>query len=247
MLHTTIIRNRCIPGLSILLLSIPLLCSAVSPQSMRAHFEWGEYDTLLVQLVPYVSALPDSVDSAVIANYYCYIAVARFASGKVGDARESFIKAFHFDTGVQLDKRYVTEEMLDLFNATGKEYRNRQLQKIRQDSLAIEQQNRIHEDLRRELEHQELTRRMRIKTGLTVTNMAAGTVFGGLALYMHRRAAPGYERLKTAAAEGDRSSYTSYKKSVEATNVTVVCMEILSAITYSAGVTFLIQRIKAGN
>ncbi|MBD3345095.1 MAG: hypothetical protein GF401_08550 [Chitinivibrionales bacterium] len=210
---------------------------SLKEEVIRKHFEWGEYDSLVVKLQPYFSSLAEIQDSAQIAEYHLYYAVAEYAKGKISESRVHFIKAYALNPEIECEKKYVNEEILDLFAATIDEYKRQITLKAKQDSLLLEKEERL-EQSKTKLEIIELKKQKRNKiigAAIGYTLACAAAVF---AVSEYNKAERYYDIFETARTAGDKAVYDEYKFKTKKTDALTIAASMASAVAAGMGAAF---------
>jgi hypothetical protein len=91
-----------------------------APASPEDLFKWGEYDSLIKVLGPFLAESAPGTeatrqDSSERAKTFLYAGVAYYATGKRDQADEAFTRACEFDSRIRIDRYYVTEEIAGHF------------------------------------------------------------------------------------------------------------------------------------
>lgn len=82
---------------------------------VRRHFEWGEYDSLLLKLPSILSQSP-SASASLRATFWQYLGTAYFVGGDSLRAKECYTSAWEIDKDVVLDKKYLNDASVNFFN-----------------------------------------------------------------------------------------------------------------------------------
>lgn len=93
------------------------------PPKAEQWFKWGDYDSLIAALEPWVKDTAQA--SAERAQAYLYLGVAYQANNVRRSSDSAFYKACDLDSGISLDQYYVAPEILDHFRAVAADCRNR--------------------------------------------------------------------------------------------------------------------------
>jgi hypothetical protein len=98
-------------------------CHAKLPPRTEDWFRWGDYDSLIAVLEPWLRDTAQA--SAERARAFLYLGVA-YQAGNVRRLSDSaFYKACDLDTAIVLDRYYVAPEILDHFHAVAADCRSR--------------------------------------------------------------------------------------------------------------------------
>jgi tetratricopeptide (TPR) repeat protein len=152
-----------------------------SSSRIRGFFEWGEYDSLFTTLGLYFTARPDTVESDTFCIYLSYLGVAYFAKGDIAESQAQFRRALECNPRLNLDKKYVTPEMLNLFASVKNDVEQKRAFMVQEQSIreALELQRYEQESNRK---HEARLRSMRWKhTAIAVILGAGGVTLGALA------------------------------------------------------------------
>lgn len=214
--------------------------SSESHDQIRELFEWGEYGKLITVLEPVVSSVADTADSARAAEYCYYLGVAKFAQEGVEQSREYFLKAFDLDETIQINRKYIADEIFYLFEATRLEWENKKRMEFLEDSIASVQPVTIEkvDTLLIEKREPHLERsdfRPRI-LGFSLT--AAGVLLGGYSVYEYVSGARTYDKFQKAASVGDKLSYDRYRSSLERSNAVITGCGIASGVLSGVGLFY---------
>jgi hypothetical protein len=109
--------------------------AAFSADRIRESFEWGEYDSLFVELGNYFSSKLDTVESDTDCIYFSYLGVAWFAKGDIAEAQRQFRTALDCEPALTLDKKYVTPEMMNLFSSVKNEMEQQRAYLLQEKSI----------------------------------------------------------------------------------------------------------------
>ncbi len=122
-------RLRIFLGAALLGLGLAARAGASSlPKEADDFFKWGEYDSLAAKLETWLTVVPvpsDHIDSVTLAKANLYMGVAYYATGKAAQSDSAFLRACRFEKGIQLDKFYVTNEIMARFDALASEEEKR--------------------------------------------------------------------------------------------------------------------------
>ena len=142
-------------------------------------FQWGEYDSLIRSLEPWLAARSAGADarsdSVELAKANLFLGVAYWVTEKRALGEQAFARACRLDAGLRMDRLYATQEIIDRFEVIAAEER-----RLRERQL---------EDERARLAEEERQKRARRKAALWKrwTVGALGTVGlavgGGYAYY----------------------------------------------------------------
>jgi hypothetical protein len=114
------------PAMRIFGIAAMLACTAFGAAgpvvTTEELFRWGEYDSLIRALEPlaeapgFATGAATRADSADRARSLLYLGVAYYAKGRTDRADPAFRLACALDSGVELDKFYVTQAIAAHFN-----------------------------------------------------------------------------------------------------------------------------------
>ena len=211
--------------------------AAESTDNVREYFEWGEYSKLIKELEPLLSQVSYTVDSAVTAKYYSYSGVAYFGLGNIGKAREQFYKALFYSPGITLDRKYVTEEMINLFAATKIEFFNQRRDALFKDSILIAKQVAYESNLNL-MKRDALQRRKRNNSIFALSFAGIGAVFLGIVAFEYYATSEPYRDFKSAALSGDKTTYDRYRPLIKRANGIIIGCEIAGAISLTSATFF---------
>ena len=209
----------------------------LSPDEIREHFEWGEYDHLIDHLEPFLDSIPDSVDSSTIATYHCYLGVAYFSKEKIGEARKQFITALNYDQAVMLPMNYVTIEMTNLFTATKADIDSQKKLAYYQDSLFIANQQVFESNLK-SVHIEDLQRKKRNNTILSGSFSLFGAAFLGIVAYQYYATKVPYQDFKNAALNGDKVQYEHFQPIIKRANTIMITCDIAAGASIVTGLYF---------
>jgi tetratricopeptide (TPR) repeat protein len=220
-----------------------------SVDRVRSWFEWGEYDSIVAYVPSHLDGIEDSVD---LARLHLYLGVARFAAGRIGEARREFDRALAYNPRIILDRKYVSEEVVNLFDATVEERKRRLVEQARQDSLFRVKQRQLEREtaVADSLEHLERARvhgRRRVRIAGAVGAGVMSGAFAALTVFEYREAEEAYRHFITAARHGDKARFEHYRELVrrgDALAVVSAILSMMSAVT-SVGLTVRAHRLKA--
>lgn len=213
---------------------------AFSPQKIREHFEWGEYQKLIDQLRPFFASIPDSTDSTIIADYYLYMGVALFGTGNIDEAGKFFYKALYYDDRAALERAYVTEDMINLFDVVRSDYLYTKKQKMYQDSLLVASRLAFESNVKA-MKFGELQQRKRNNYIFAVSFASIGALFLGIAAYEYHATDATYRELKHAASEGDKVLYNRYYPIVNRANTIIISCDIAGGVSIFSALLFSIK------
>lgn len=213
---------------------------AVSSEELRTSFEWGEYQRLIDVLEPFFATAHPELDSTEYARYHCYLGVAYFGTGRVGDARREFLSALSFDREVRPGKIYISEEIDNLFTATHAEYIESEKRLRLNDSLRVVQQQAFEANLTA-LKKQELKKSRRTGALLAVSCFVAGTALAAVAGYRYYATKEPYIDFQNAALQGDKSTYDRLRPTIRRANGIIVSCAIAAALSETGGIVFTLR------
>ena len=208
-----------------------------TPEQLRNYFEWGEYTSLIDSLEPYFITAPDTLDSTLCARYHCYLGVAYFGKGKIGEARKQFFSALQYDPTIRLNHAYISEEINDLFIATHTDYQQERSRVRKKDSLLIKKQEAFDADLTA-LKKEELRKNRRSNTVIALSFIAVGAVFSGIAVYEFYSTKQPYREFKAAARDGDRPTYDRLQPTIKRANTIITGCAAAAGIAETVGIVF---------
>ncbi len=203
-----------------------------SSEQLNDLFEWGEYEQLIELLKPLHDSVPGTLDSTTVSQYWTFLGVSYFAIGDIESSRDAFLSAFEFDENIDLDKKYVTEEMYYLFEATRLESSSLKAVQSLQDSINSVLRENITEEP--DLLMPEPVKKRNSILGISLT--AAGVALGGFALYEYISAAQTNQGFRSAAAEGDKLEYDRLRNSLKRSNAIIAGCSIASGVFSGAGI-----------
>ena len=221
----------------LLLLCKVFTAAGESSDKVREYFEWGEYSKLIEELEPLLSQVSDTADSAMTAKYYSYCAVAYFGLGNIGEAREKFYKALFYNPGITLDRNYVTEEMINLFAATKIEFLNQRRDTLFKDSILIAKQVAYESNLNL-VKRDALQRRKRNNSIFALSFAGIGAIFLGIVAFEYYATSEPYRDFKSAAINGDKTTYDRYRPLIKRANGIMIGCEITGAISLTSATFF---------
>ncbi len=245
---TYMVLKSCAFGLFILLVfSKSLLAESDGNSSSRARtwFEWGEYTRILDSVPSFLEDVPDSLKKAELKKY---LAVARFAAGNIGPARETFIQALELNRGIELDEDFVSDEMFDLFVSTRDEYLGSLREQAIQDSILHERQREL---LRRDIVLDSIARterraRRRRSITATIAGGALAALFLAGAVYEYSLAEEAYTDYSAARIIGDKVGYDASKEKTEYHDNLYLGSAALSVLSATVTTVFAIAAFRAG-
>lgn len=205
--------------------------------SVRNHFEWGEYDSLIAELTPLLAAAPGIADSPEVCRYRLYLGVAYFASGNIPEARRQFEKGVSCDSSAILDRRYASEEIFDFFTLIRTDYRRKMAER---DSLArLDEEKAVA--ARKALEQAKTTHQRRRSGAVSAVfwGSAALLASGGAIAYLATR--DRYDDFLLAAREGDRRAYEQRRSELQVANVVVAAAAAGSVACGGVGLTVTVR------
>jgi hypothetical protein len=217
---------------------------AFSPEKVQNHFEWGEYDQLISILEPYLLTGADTLEPALRAKYHCYLGVAYFGTGRIGDARKQFFSALSIDPSVRPDRRYISGEMHSLFLSVLSDYSETKKREHEEDSLRTARQKAFDANLQA-IKQEEVRKTRRGSTFLAIAMISAGAAFAGIAAYEYYTTKPNYQDFKNAAAQGDRRTYDRLRPSIQRANGIIFGCALAAGISEASGIIFTIRAIRS--
>ena len=216
---------------------------AFSPGELRNYFEWGEYQQLIDSLEPHIIVTPCSDDSTRCARYHCYLAVAYFGKGRIGDARKQFLSALGFDPAVRPDRDYISDEINDFFNMALSDFSEARKRTRVKDSLLVAKQQAFDANLQA-VRQRELRKGRRAGSLLAISFFTLGAAFAAAAAYEYFSTKEPYAEFQTAASQGDKLTYDRLRPSIRRANGIIVGCAVAAAISETAGITFTIRSIR---
>jgi tetratricopeptide (TPR) repeat protein len=216
---------------------------AVSPEKLRANFEWGEYQQLIDTLEPFFAAVHPDLDSSEYARFHCYLAVAYFGKGRVGDARKQFLTALSFDSTVRLDRMYLSEEIDDLFTATFTEFIESKKRSRVNDSLLVLRQKVFDANLVA-IKQEDLRKSKR--TGILVAALlfTVGTAVAGVAGYEYYATKAPYNEFRVAAVQGDKSTYDRLRPTIGRANGIIISCAVAAVLSEAGGIVVTLRTFR---
>jgi tetratricopeptide (TPR) repeat protein len=214
--------------------------SGFTPEQMRNYFEWGEYPSLIDTLESYFATAPDTLDSTVRALYHCYLGVAYFGKGKIGEARKQFLSALRYDRTIRPDRAYISEEIDNLFVATHADYLQERSRIRIKDSLLIEKQQVFNKNLTA-IKVEEMRKSKRSNTVIALSLFVVGAAFSGIAAYEYYSTKQPYREFKAAAREGDRATYERLQPTIKRANTIITGCAAAAGIAETVGIIFTIR------
>jgi hypothetical protein len=222
------------------------LCPAIHAQpgfrdEMRKLFEWGEYDSLIDKLGPYLQTLPDSLDTIEKADYCEFLGVAYFARERVSDARECFTRAYHFNRRIALDQDFVSAAMYDFFQTTITEIKRQNENARRSDSL-LRQKDRLITEKTVELhETAKTSASIRNTTAISLSLGFIAVLSGASSIYQYRVTDQLYPDFLSASSAGDLDRYRTLKSRIETGKVMIVTTAALAVLSSASAVVLVIR------
>lgn len=232
----TLLFFKVIP-IPLLFSSIFFSATAFTHEEIRNYFEWGEYAKLVGILEPCLDSLSVSPDSVKAATYHNYLGTAYFGLGDIGKAHRNFQRALELYSGVLLDSAYVSEEIMNLFNATRSDLINRKKTEHYQDSLLVAEQVGFKSNLRK-IELDALQKRKRNNMILLATFYGISAFFTGCVIYERRSTRTEYNEFRKAASSGDKESYDKFKRIIYQANTLMISGDIAAGSSALLGVFF---------
>lgn len=241
-----VLKNFAFGLLILLIFSESLIAESGGNSSIRARtwFEWGEYGRILDSVPSFLEEVPDSLKKAELNKY---LAVARFAAGNIGPAREAFIQALELNRDIELDEDFVSNEMLDLFVSTREEYLMSMREQALQDSILRERQREL---LRRDIVLDSIARtekrtRRRQSITATIAGGALAALFLAGAVYEYRLAEDAYTDYSEARIIGDKVGYDAAKEKTEYHDRLYLGSAALSVLSATVTTVFAIAAHRA--
>jgi hypothetical protein len=208
----------------------------------RQWFEWGEYDRITEMVPSYLSDTTESLDTGVISRLHLYLGVAYYAKGEVGKARSEFLSSLQINPSVTIDKQYVSSEIMNLFQSTVEEYKQKEKEreerklllkkteeeKIKKQSMIDSLDNKVRASRRRAF----------LISAITTSAMTIG--FAGASIYEYYAGEEEYDKFRDAAQQGDQQQYDLYKDEVEAYNTRTVLAATASGVCALSSTLFYI-------
>ncbi len=214
--------------------------SALSPDELRIHFEWGEYQRLIDTLEPYLAQSPDSLNFEQRATYRCYLGVAYFAAGRIGDAQKQFYGALSCDSAITLDRKYISGEIASLFNTTKSDYMAQIKRARMKDSLIVAQQQALEENLGK-IKQEEIRIKKRNRLLWAISLYTIGAAFAGVSAYEYYATKQPYRDFKEAAQAGDKLTYDRLQPAIRRANAIIIGCAITVGICETAGILLTIR------
>ncbi|MBD3345088.1 MAG: tetratricopeptide repeat protein [Chitinivibrionales bacterium] len=219
---------------------------------IRQHFEWGEYNNLIEKLDPYLATPPDSSDSSLIAAYHTYLGVAYFDRGEIGDAREQFERALMYDPSAKLEKDFVSQPMLDLFDGVLEdlqELKKQQKEAKRKDSLIVTRERELKKSITTvtRIQRSWIMRKKQIHSITAVSLYVLAGIMGGVAVYQYGIAEENYKHYKYASDNGyldDRRKYRRIVLRADILTISAASAAVLSALSGAVFTRNALQRKK---
>ncbi|MBN1306794.1 MAG: hypothetical protein JXA18_02675 [Chitinispirillaceae bacterium] len=233
-------------SLRMIILTIAGLSAAsfpYSPEKLQNHFEWGEYRQLIDSLEPRIVATPCMIDSARCAKYHCYLGVAYFGTGRVGDARKQFLSALSFDPAVTPDSNYISDEIKELFFAARSDFIETQTRIRTRDSLLAAKQRAFNANLDA-IKREELRKNRRTGSLMALSFITLGAAFTAIAGYEYYAARDPYDDFKAAAETGDRLSYDRLRPTIQRANSIITGCAVAAGLSETAGIVFTIRSMR---
>lgn len=107
-------------ALAVLALVRPTTAGELEP-SAEDLFKWGEYDSLIRSLEPWLAARSAGADaradSLELARANLYLGIAYWATDKRSLGEQAFVRAGRLDRTLQMDRLYATPEMAARFDS----------------------------------------------------------------------------------------------------------------------------------
>ncbi|MBN1576351.1 MAG: hypothetical protein JW913_07365 [Chitinispirillaceae bacterium] len=211
-----------------------------SPEELQNHFEWGEYQQLIDSLEPHLIIAPCMLDSAQCARYHCYLGVAYFGKGRVGDARKQFLCALSYDPAVTPDSNYISEEIKELFIAARSDFIDKQTRARTGDSLLAAKQQAFDANLNA-IKREELRKSRRAGSLMAISFITLGAAFAAVAGYEYYSTKDPYDDFKAAAEAGDKLAYDRLLPTIRRANGIIVGCGIAAGLSETAGIVFTIR------
>ena len=213
---------------------------AVSSDELRTWFEWGQYREIVNQLEPYLANPSDSPDTATCARYHLFLGVALYGIGRAGDAQKHFLTALQYDPLQRPDRRYISEEIDNLFSVTLSDFTEAQRRNREKDSLMTARQRAFDANMTK-MRKEELHRGRIAGTVLSVSLFSIGAAFAGIAAYEYYSVKQPYRDFRAAAAGGDRMEYDRLQPIIRRANGIIVGCAISAGISEVAALFMVIR------
>jgi hypothetical protein len=205
-------------------------------QKIVKHFQWGEYDSILILTDPLVSSGTQTVkDPLVRSELYKYLGIAYYSKGKITSARQSLRAAYTLNRSITIDQYYVSKEIFELFTTTIAEFKN---EFHTHDSLQnIEKIKAVSA----------IKKTRTVKITISSVLLAAAAVSVCYAVYQYRLGENAYSQFQTAANSGNGPEYFKYRGQVRNNDTHMVVSEAAAAVFTGAGLyfTFTIPKLPA--
>jgi hypothetical protein len=121
--------------------------AADSLPSLEDLYQWGEYDSLIRYLEPWLAARSDGADaradSVELARANLFLGVAYWVTDKKSLGEQAFVRACRLDAGLRMDQMYSTPEILSRFEAIAAGER-----RVRENQVEAERARRVESDRR---------------------------------------------------------------------------------------------------
>jgi hypothetical protein len=208
---------------------------------LRNHFEWGEYQNIIDTLEPLFISKPDLLDSGHCAVYHCYLGVAYFATGRIGDAQKQFFIALSFNSNITLDRHYISEEIASLFASTKIDFFEKENQSRIKDSLIITQKQALEANLKIS-KLSELSVKKRTKTIWAITLFTIGASFAGISAFEYYTTKPHFKDFRDAANAGDKPFYDKLRPEIRRANYIIIGCSITAGISEIAGLFLILKK-----
>jgi tetratricopeptide (TPR) repeat protein len=237
----------CVTGILRPFIAIPLLAgfvslsSALTPDKLRDYFEWGNYQALIDTLEPALASAPMAPDSNQSALCHCYLGVAYFAKGRIGDAQKYFSKALALDSAIQPDRNYISEEIASLFNSTRSDYFEKKKQSRINDSLMTLQKKALEDNVKI-IELNQLHAKKLKKTVWLISLQATGMILAGISGYEYYATKKDYQNFKNAAQNGDKLTYDRLQGQIRKANGVIFGCSVTAGISEVAGLFLMFKK-----
>jgi len=205
--------------------------------AIRKHFEWGEYADLITKTEPLSLSFTAREDAVLCV----YLGVAYFASGRVEDARVSFIRAYDLDDGAAIDSYYVSSEIIEFFHATLNQEKERREAQAENDSLIRVRVMEQKLSQARLALQENLAAQRRMYVGIGTLSLTASVLFAGFTAYEYVVSEPAYDDFLLAAENGDLASYRVLKQELDRSNIMQLVAGSVSAVCVVSGAYFIFR------
>lgn len=118
--------------------------------SLEDLYQWGEYDSLIRYLEPWLAARSDGADaradSVELARANLFLGVAYWVTDKKSLGEQAFVRACRLDAGLRMDQLYSTPEIMSRFEAIAAgERRARESQIEAERARRLEMERRLQD------------------------------------------------------------------------------------------------------